>query len=239
QVEIRAFVEDTVDEQGLQNIENEMKELPEVKEVTFIPKAEGLENLRDSFGDNDYLLDGYEDANPLPNAYVVRVFTPEKVADVAANVAKISGIYKVNFGEDYVRDLLKVSDITQKVGIVFILGLTFTAMFLIANTIKITIMSRRREIEIQKLVGATNAFIRWPFFVEGLILGVLGSIVPIFVLIIGYQLIWNLSTKAPIPFIQLVPMNPLAYQISFLLLGIGAFIGIWGSMMSVRRFLKI
>jgi len=113
-------------------------------------------------------------------------------------------------------------------------------MFLISNTIKITIFARRKEIEIMKLVGATNGFIRWPFFLEGLWLGVLGSIVPIGIILTSYYYLIDLvEPRIQGTFIQLLPFYPFAFQVIGILVAIGAFIGVWGSMMSVRKFLRV
>src|SRR5699024_10636857 len=125
-------------------------------------------------------------------------------------------------------------------GITLIVGLILTAMFLISNTIKLTIMARSREIGIMKLVGATNGFIRGPFFIEGLLLGVLGSIVPILVLAGSYKYIYdNLSGQTSISFVKLLPFNPFIYQLGGAMIVLGAFIGVWGCVMSVRKFLRV
>ena len=133
-----------------------------------------------------------------------------------------------------------IAEVARNVGIALIVGLFFTAMFLISNTIKITIFARRREIEIMRLVGATNGFIRWPFFLEGLLLGVLGSIIPIGIVIFAYRYVyaWALP-QIQGSFIELLPLNPFVFQVSTILLLIGALIGVWGSLMSVRKFLKV
>ena len=147
---------------------------------------------------------------------------------------------KVNYGQGSVEKIFKVTDFSRNVGIVLIIGLLFTAMFLISNTIKITIFARRREIEIMKLVGATNWFIRWPYFLEGLWLGLLGSVLPVAIIGISYYYAHNyLAEKLEGNFIQLLDFSPFIYQVSGLLILMGAFIGIWGSVMSVRKFLKV
>src|SRR5690606_945886 len=126
------------------------------------------------------------------------------------------------------------------VGVVLIVLLGLTAMFLISNTIRLTILARRREIEIMKLVGATNWFIRWPFFIEGLLIGLLGAILPSAVLLFGYySFTTKLVTQFELWFLDLLPMYPLAFQVTALLLGIGTIIGAMGSFISIHRFLKV
>ena len=159
---------------------------------------------------------------------------------VAKQIEKMDFASKVKYGQGSVEKIFDVTNTGRIVGIVLIIGLLFTAMFLISNTIKITIFARRREIEIMKLVGATNGFIRWPFFLEGLCLGVMGSILPIIMVGITYYYSFDfLSDKLSGDFLQLLPFSPFIYQISGVLLLMGAFIGVWGSVMSVRKFLKI
>src|SRR5690625_5300729 len=111
---------------------------------------------------------------------------------------------------------------------------------LISNTIKLTIMARSREIGIMKLVGATNSFIRGPFFVEGLLLGVFGSFIPIILISVGYKFLTDgLASQTTFHFINILPFNPFVWQLSGILLLIGAFIGVWGCLMSVRKFLRV
>jgi cell division transport system permease protein len=146
----------------------------------------------------------------------------------------------VKYGQGEVEKLFGFTKISRNIGIALIIGLLFTAMFLISNTIKITIVARRREIEIMRLVGATNAFIRWPFFLEGLWLGLLGAILPIVIVGTGYYYMYDyLAPKLQDHFVKLLEFYPFIYQIAGLLLLMGAFIGVWGSLMSVRKFLKV
>lgn len=146
----------------------------------------------------------------------------------------------VQYAEETVKKLFEVVNVSRNIGIVLIIGLVFTAMFLISNTIKITIFARRREIEIMKLVGATNWFIRWPFFLEGLFLGALGAVIPITVLVVSYNSLVNIAVPyIQGSFVELLPFSPFVFQISAILLLIGVLIGIWGSLMSVRKFLKV
>ncbi|GIO01346.1 permease-like cell division protein FtsX [Brevibacillus laterosporus] len=240
QVEIRVFMDVTSDKAVAESLQKQVKALPAVETVTYVPKAQGLKDLREQLGENGKLLDGLEKENPLPDALVVKTKEPKDVDFVAKQVKEMEHIEDVDYGADTVNNLFAATNILRNVGIFFIIGLAFTAMFLIANTIKLTIVARRREIEIMKLVGATNWFIRWPFFVEGLFMGVMGAIIPITILTVGYYyLLQQIRASMYSSMLPLLPMNPFAYQVGLLLIGIGAFIGIWGSMLSVRKFLKV
>lgn len=240
QVEIRVMLDVTSDQAEAKQVAAEIRKFPEVESIEFVPKQEGLKRVKDSFGEQGSLLNGLEKENPLPDAYTVKAKAPQQTGALAQKIEKISGVKSVNYAEKTTEELFKVTDFIRFVAVAFIFALAFTAMFLIANTIKLTIFARRREIEIMKLVGATNSFIRWPFFVEGALMGVIGSILPIIILTVSYSwLLSKIEKNLAFDFLDLLPIYPLALQVAFILLGIGAFIGIWGSMMSVRRFLRV
>lgn len=240
QVELSVELDLSIEESQIETLEDEIRNMEGVKSVVFVPKEEGLKQLKEKFGEDAYLLDGLETENPLNDIFIVQAFTPQTIGTISEKIEKLNMVTYVDYGKVTIDKLFAVTKWTRNIGLVFIVGLAFTAMFLIVNTIKITIYARKREIEIMKLVGATNWFIRWPFFVEGFLLGVLGSIVPIIALLYGYKLLLdNLNTNLSVSFFEFLPLYPLAYQISSILIGLGAFIGVWGSMVSVRRFLKI
>lgn len=241
QVEIRVFMADLTTKENLQQFEQDVRALDKVESVQFISKDEGLKQFRESMGDKAYLFDGLEKGNPLPDAFVVKAKMPQDTAVLAAQIKQMKNVRSLNYGEGTVEKLFAATDTVRNVGIGFIIGLGFTAMFLIANTIKLTIVARRREIEIMKLVGATNWFIRWPFFVEGLLMGITGALIPIVILGVGYYYLLDAikSSFEATQLFTLLPLFPLVYQVALALLAIGAFIGIWGSMVSVRRFLRV
>ncbi|ADH98599.1 permease-like cell division protein FtsX [Salisediminibacterium selenitireducens] len=239
-VEIRTFVERTASEAEQEELLSSLEALPGVDEIAYVPKDEGLEQFIESLGDQGDYFQGLRDENPLNDVFVVRAERPEDTDILAAEIEELAYVETVEYGQDIFDQLFSATDFVRLVGIVLILGLIFTAVFLIANTIKITIIARKREIQIMKLVGATNAFIRWPFFVEGLLLGIFGSLLPIIVLSYGYDQFYTaIGQNTGLEFFNFLPTNPLALQTSLLLLGIGATVGVWGSMMSVRKFLKV
>ena len=148
-------------------------------------------------------------------------------------------IYKVNYGQGTVEKLFKITRAIRNIGFAFVAGLGLMAMFLISNTIRVTILARRREIGIMKLVGATNTFIRWPFFVEGALIGFIGSVITVGVLFFSYNQLVS-SVKADVTLaLQLVPLSEVGMELGGLLIGLGLLIGVWGSTMSIRKFLKV
>ena len=182
----------------------------------------------------------YEQSNPLNDAFYVKAADPQQTKPIAQQIQKIDHVESVIYGEDKVERLFNALNISRNVGIVLILALLFTAMFLISNTIRITIVASSREIEIMKLVGATNNFVRIPFVLEGMWYGVLGSIIPITIVSVGYyQLYEAFGPRIENSLFEVLDVFPFVFQVDALILIMGIFIGVWGSFMSVRKFLKV
>lgn len=239
-VEVRAHIDNAANDDDIKEIGKKITEMSGIETVIFSPKDEELTNLIDDLGDNGDAFKPFEQDNPLRDVYIIKTKSPQDVIKVAKKIEGFEYIQSVKYGQGYVEKLFSFVNIARNIGIVLIVGLLFTAMFLISNTIKITIVARRKEIEIMRLVGATNNFIRWPFFLEGLWLGILGSIVPIGLISVLYYNIYKyVAPQITFKFIDFLPASPFIYQISAILIVIGAVIGIWGSLMSVRKFLKV
>jgi cell division transport system permease protein len=239
-VEIRVHIDVTATQQDKEALKAQIDAIPEVKEIKYSSKEEELQNLIKSFGEEGSSFKLFEQDNPLSDVYIVKTAKPTDTMKVAKKIETFKFAHKVKYGQGQVEKLFKTLKVARNIGLGLIIGLLFTAMFLISNTIKITIFARRKEIEIMRLVGATNGFIRWPFFLEGLWLGLLGAVIPITLILFSYYNIYDfLKPKLTNPFIQLLPFSPFAWQIAAILVALGACIGVWGSMVSVRRFLKV
>jgi cell division transport system permease protein len=237
QVQMDVIVADGTTKPQIQSLEADIAGLPSVKSVRYVSKEQGLEDLKKSLGPNGSLIDGLENDNPLPDKFVVQAVDPRETDTVAAQIRNMPHVDQVIYGKDTIDRLFRILTVVRDVGAVLILALMVTAMFLISNTIKVTIFARRREIEIMKLVGATNGFIRWPLFVEGTAIGMIGSLIPILIIAIAYH---SLVARVPGFYsFQFLSFHPLVDRISLTLLLIGAFIGVWGSMVSIRKFLRI
>lgn len=240
-VEIKVLIDIIEDPNQAKEAEDKLisdiENLPEVKEVKYSSKENELNLLIEDFGDD---LSLFEQSNPLRNVLYVKASDPQQTAKVAKKIDALDNTYEVVYGEGKVEKLFSFLNTSRNVGLILIVGLLFTAIFLISNTIRITIIARRDEIEIMKLVGATNSFVRIPFVLEGMWLGVLGSIIPIAVVSIVYYNVYNvLQPRLHGELVQLLNLSPLLYQVNALILVLGIFIGVWGSFMSVRKFLKI
>lgn len=236
-VEIRTHIELTATKEEQAALKEQIESLQQVQSVTFSSKEEELEHLIETMGD-DWKL--YEQENPLHNVFIVKTKEPSDTPKVAKKISSFDFVNSAVYGEKKVENLFNTLKTSRNIGIVLIAALLFTAMFLISNTIKITIFARRREIEIMKLVGATNWFIRWPFVLEGIWLGMIGAILPIAVVFLGYYYAYDfLASRIPNNLVQPLAYSPFVFQVSAILLLVGILIGAWGSFISVRRFLKI
>ena len=248
QVQIRVFLDLEISQAKIEAIGRSIGALPEVSRIRFVPKAEGLEMLRRNLGeDGQGILDDYDDTNnPLPDTYTVEVVDPERIAEVAAKIQEIGDadpdkpIRSVRYGQGTVELLFRVTNAVRNIGLIIVLGLAFTATLLISNTIRLTIFARRREIGIMKLVGATNSFIRWPFFIEGALIGFIGSALTTALLLAAYNwLVQSLQVEFGLMMIRLVTVWESGLLVGGVLIGLGTAIGIFGSALSVRKHLKV
>lgn len=239
-VEVRVFVDLTATEVQQDALQDNLNQLPEIGSIEYIPKDEGLETFIDSLGEQGDYFEGLREENPLNDTFVVSAEDPQETENIAIEIEELEHVEGVEYGRDIFEQLFSATDFIRVIGIVLVLGLLFTAVFLIANTIKLTIIARRTEIQIMKLVGATNSFIRWPFFIEGLLLGTFGALIPVSVLGFGYHRFYEtIGENTGLEFFDFLPTFPLVLQTAVLLLGIGAVVGVWGSIMSVRKFLRV
>ena len=176
-VNVRVYIDLAADQEKTDQLEAKIKELADVESVTFRSKDEELEDVTKSFAEEFSLFKN--DGNPLRNAFDVKAKEPQKTSAVAKAIEGMDYVARVRYGEARADNLFRIIATARNIGAVIIVGLLALAMFLISNTIRSTIYSRRTEIEIMRLVGATKAYIRWPFFLEGGMIGLLGSIIPI------------------------------------------------------------
>lgn len=239
-VRIYVKLERSIDENAENEVGKQIKQLKGVASATYFSKDEELSKLIDKQGeDGKELFESYRDDNPLGAAYEVEAKDPTKLASLAKKIKDIPNVNSVNYGGDSTQSMVSTLNTIQTGGTVFIIGLVIVALFMISNTIKITITARSTEISIMRMVGASNWYIRIPFMLEGMLIGLFGAIIPIFVLVYGYGALYNytggslmssmLVLKAPMPFIR---------DFSFILAGLGAGVGLIGSFVSIRRFLK-
>ena len=236
-VEIKVTLEPSASEESIVALKEQIEEMKQVDSLEHSTKEEELDRLIGVLGKGMGL---YKSSNPLGDAFYVKVKDPQQIAKVAQTLKEYDYVEDSVYGEGTVEKLFNVLTTSRNIGAVLIVGLLVTAMFLISNTIRLTINSRGSEIEIMKLVGATNSFVRIPFVLEGVWLGLIGSIIPVIGLSIGYTRFYNtFSPRLENEIMQLLAPSPFLFQINFLVVLIGVGIGVWGSFVSVRKFLNV
>lgn len=236
-VEIKILVDLAATEEAIDELEKKLKANPNLTDIRFSSNEEELEIMIKGYGEEFAL---YKQGNPLRHVFYVRATTPQETRKAAQEIETYDNTYEVIYGEGKVEKLFNVLNTGRNIGAVLIVALLFTAMFLISNTIRLTIGARKQEIEIMKLVGATNSFVRIPFVLEGIWLGILGAILPMIILSVAYANLYDyVLPKLAGELFQPLGKTPFLFQLNGLLLLLGVVIGIWGSFMSVRKFLKV
>ena len=236
-VNVRVYIDLAADETKTAELKAAIEALDTVDTVKFRSKDEELEDITKSVAQEFELFKN--DSNPLRDAFDVSTKNPKQTKEVANVIEKMDYVARVNYGGARADTLFKVIATARNVGIGVISVLLIIALFLISNTIRSTIYARKTEIEIMQLVGATKAYIRWPFFLEGGFIGLIGSIVPIALLWVLYLWVYKGGSDffAGSNFSLLAP-NPFLYHLSLAMAGVGVLIGSFGSIFSMRRFLK-
>ena len=238
---IVVFLDRKVSEEKIKDVQNKINELDNVKSIKFNSKNQVKEDMQKESDIFDSILSEYTDeTNPLQDTFLVKVVDINEIGKTADKIKKIDNVDIVKYGEGSVEELVKIFDIVKKITYVAVIALVIVTAFLISNTIKITIQSRRREIEIRRLVGASNYFIKQPFFFEGIILGFLGSIFPIFICCYGYSYLYKrLGGKVFTEIITWIKPGSVIYIVMIALVIIGVVVGAFGSYRAVRKYLKI
>ncbi|MGD0154099.1 MAG: permease-like cell division protein FtsX [Thermacetogeniaceae bacterium] len=236
-VEIMTYLQDRVQGDAITALRTQIQAIPEVKEVSFISKDQALTSLEQQFGQSGQLRESLGGTNPLPDAFKVSTTDPRDVTGVANLLSRMPGVDKVRYGQGVVEKLLELTYYMRLIGLTIVVLLALCAIFLIATTIQLTMFARRREIGIMKSVGATDWYVRWPFLLEGIILGGAGAVVAVAVLFFSYS---TLASKVmeTLPFVPLMYNNLVLMQLFLSLLAAGVGLGIIGSLISVHRYLQ-
>lgn len=238
---IVVFLDRDATEEDKKDVKTNIEKISNVEKITYISKDEVKKEMQQESEVLDKVLDGYsEGESPLKDTYQVKVKNIEQIKDTADRIKKINSVSVVRYGEGMVEKLVSAFDSVKKVTYGVVIALVVVTVFLIVNTIKLTISARRREIGIMRLVGASNFTIKTPFIVEGMILGLLGSIIPIIFTTYGYMAFYKhfdgyLFSKL----IVLIKPEPFIYTTSLMVVIIGILVGMIGSASAVKKYLKI
>lgn len=242
-ISIVAFIDGDADKDELEKIKKQIEGIDNVnKPIKLKTKQEYAEETKELDERFSVIVDTWDDDSiPLLDSYEITVKDIEKIDDTASIIKKIDGISTVNYGEEYIESVIKIFEVIEKVCIGGVIALILVTAFLISNTIKLAIFSRKTEIEIMRLVGASNVSIKIPFIIEGSFIGFFGAIIPIILMSYGYNSFYNfLGGKLFSSSLgELVKPYPFILWSSGLLLIIGLLVGMFGSYRAVKKHLKI
>ena len=243
QIVLVAFVDDDVPEEEMINIWERIMAVPNVRLATHVnPEEEGLDILNAIFDPDSPLLEGFIEDTPFLRAFTIDVHDIQFHDDVVYALEMMGpyGIVSVRSEQGLVDTLWNLTRVVQTISIVAILILGLISFVIIINTIRITVNSRQSEISIMKYVGATDWFIRWPFIVEGLIIGLIGAAIPAIICAVGYDSVLAAITNVPmLDFMYFVPGDRVLFYVVPFALILGGLIGLFGSFVSVRKYLKV
>ncbi len=239
---IRAFIVNDATDEEIKTLGEQINEIEGVNTIEFISKDQALQKMKERFGKRSYLLDAYNEANILPASYVVTLTDLNLTSKVQEEIEGLENIKNITSSDETIATLIKIARGIKIGSYIIILALIVVSVFIISNTIKLTVYARRKEISIMKYVGATNSFIRWPFIVEGVIIGSFSGALSLGA-VAGMYILMGQNAKF-IGFLARLGLSLLAFSemfnlilIIYMILGIG--LGVIGSSLSMRKYLKV
>lgn len=237
---IQAFIEDTATDADIEYIKDAIKKIDGVGEIRYISKDEAYEDAKNVFKDQEYFLEGLDKVQIFPASYVVKFADIEKADNIKSQIEKIDGIYKVKYNSSTINAVISISKIAN----IFLLGigvvLLVVSIFIISNTIKLAVYSNKREMFIMRYIGATNKFIKKPFVIEGAIMGIVSALISFMLISIAYVVIYARIPKvgSSLGVFGFIPYTSLWWMILAIYIVLGLFIGILGSSISIKKYLK-
>lgn len=235
---IRVSIDSLVTEEQITSLQAQVQQLSGVKAVTFSSKDQELLKLQE---ENEAIFGMYEsgESNPMRDVFIVETNEPDQIESVTTALADLEGIDKAEYGGDGVTVMIQFFESIRNGGLIFVIALSLLAIFLISNTIRMTIYARKTEIGIMRNVGAGNWFIRIPFLMEGMMIGFIGAIIPVLLTYFGYSYLYDaLNGQFLSSMFIMREVNPFVIGICMLLAGCGVLVGILGSFMAVSKYLR-
>lgn len=238
QVQISVYLKDDLSQEEIDETKETLNKIEGLQDIKFTTREEAMEKFKERLGDQQFLLDALDDTNPLPDSFSLTVTSPQQVKTIADTVVALDSVESASYSQDIINHLFNLTHLIRLIGVALIILLTGAAIFIISNTIRLTVFARRKEIAIMKYVGATDWFIRWPFLLEGICLGFIGGGLATIFLYIVYNQVTQEIYEA-MAFFPLIPQHPFIDYISLAILVAGIIIGALGSTISLKRFLKV
>ena len=238
QVQIAVYLNDALTDEGREEVEQMMRDMKSISKIEYVTREQAMQRLQERLGDQKYILNALGDTNPLPNAYEVTVKNPEQVQSTAVAIADLYGVDEAKYGQDVATHLFDMTRLIRMFGFLLMVLLAGATIFIISNTIRLTVFARRKEIAIMKYVGATDWFIRIPFILEGMSLGFIGGSLSAIALRSFYAAM-TAKIYSTLTFFPLIPQYPLMNYFTLTLIIAGMIIGTIGSTISLKRFLEV
>lgn len=238
QVQVTVYMKDSVNPADLQAMDQKLKSLEGVVDVKQVSKAEALERFKQRLGDQVNLLSALGSENPFPNSFEIQVDVPSRIKDLTPVIHEMPGVETAKFGQEVVEHLFSLTKILRIGGIILVVCLSLATLFIISNTIRLTVFARRKEVVIMKYVGATDWFIRWPFLLEGMTLGFWGAVFACLLIDGSYSMLLS-KIYATLAFFPLLSPNPTLIYVDLFVAAVGTGIGALGSYISLRKFLRV
>ncbi len=240
-VQIHVQIKNEVGLPDIGELERSIRAMEGVVEVVYSDKDKELNQFIEAYGEEGKIFEMYRgEKNPLRNAFIIEVQDAKNIDAISKRVEGMDGIESVNYGGVNAIKLVDILNSIRDSGFILVGFLGFLALFLIANTIKMSIHSRMHEISIMRTIGATNGFIRAPFVIEGILIGFFGAIVPVLISIFGYRYLYDAMGGILLSNLFILrPVFPFVYYLSYLLVLLGISVGLFGSYLSVTRYLRV
>lgn len=237
---LKALISDDVDESDVEAIGEKIKQISNVKSVTYLDKAAALEDAKEILKEYAYLLDGYEAFNPFPRSYIVVFENLKSTTNVKEAVESVDGIYKVAYNDTIINTVIKISDVGSIIVIAFGVVMLLVSVFIISNTIKLSVYSNKREIYIMKYIGATSKFIRYPFVVSGILMGIGSALFTWVVTSLAYIILYSKMPQmnSDLGSFGLVPYSSFWYVVLGISVLVGIILGGIGSSIAIKKYLK-
>lgn len=237
--EIVVFIDESLTTREAKGLLGEFNKIDNIATARFEDRDEALASYREELGEDAYILDTFDSANnPLRNSIVVTIKDPTLADDTLAQINAIEGVARVRADEATIAKLVQVQRVFNIVALAMVIALAVISVFIISNTVKLAMFARREEISIQKMVGATNWFIRWPFVIEGMVLGLFAGVLSFFAEWGVYAEITNIASGV-IPYFKIIPFDGLRWLVLGVFAGAGVLFGIGGSVTSIRKFMDV
>lgn len=237
--EIVVWVEEDLTTREAKTLGDKIDDIDNVATMKFVTRDEALEAYRIKLGEDASQLDDFNSANnPLRHSFHITLKDSAIAADTIAQLESVDdGVAEVTANQNVIDKLLQIQNIFNIVSLIMVIAIAVISIFIISNTVKLTMFARREEISIQKMVGATNSFIRWPFVIEGMFLGVVAGGASFFAQWGVYQEMGNLATS--IPYLEIIPFQEIQFIVLGIFIGAGVLFGIGGSITSIRKFMNV